>query len=187
MRFCAPPLCLFPIVFRFPRTAWPWVTFKRSFLWSTAPLVFQTIMWLWQGAWQASHVCVTTSQLLLGDITTDNLPWIFIRHCCWHTHTHVCTHTQMIITYNNAPLIKESSLSPGRAAEFCWNKNQSVEAFRVRSSFCLSQHTVSFGWQHFNQGTFDSLPLTKCWFKSLFRESPLIALTINEKVRLIYL
>lgn len=113
---------------------------KGLFWWSAAPLVFQTVMWLWQGAWRASRVCVTTSQLLLRDITADNLPWIFISHCCWRTHVHAHTHTQMVIIYDNAPLIKESSLSPRRAAQFGWN-NQSVEAFRVRLSFCLSQHT----------------------------------------------
>lgn len=46
-------------------------------------------------------VCVTTSQLLLRDITTDNLLWIFITL----THTLTCAHT---------PLIKKSSLS------CCW-------------------------------------------------------------------
>lgn len=84
----------------------------------------------------------------------------------------------MIIIYNNVPLIKESSLSSRRAAEFCWN-NQSVEAFRRRFSFCLSQHTISFCWQHSKRGTFDSLPLTKCWFESLFREGAFDC--INDK------
>lgn len=88
------------------------------------------------------------------------------------------------IIYNNSPLIKESSLSCCCAAQLCWN-NQSVEAFVVWFFFCLSQHTTSFGWQHFNQDTFNSLPLTKCL--RACSEIPLIVLIINEKVSLIYL
>jgi len=92
------------------------------------------------------------------------------------THTQTDHHIQQC-SYD------QRELSPCRAAELFWN-NQSVGALRVRFSFCPSQHTMSFGWQHINKGTFDYFPLTKCWFESLFgeRESPLIALTISEKV-----
>lgn len=58
------------------------------------------------------------------------------------THRSAHTYTQMIIIYNNAPLIKESSLSPCRAAEFCWN-NQSADAFRVGLAFLpVSAHRL---------------------------------------------
>lgn len=76
----------------------------------------------------AKHpACVATSQLLLRDITADNLLWIFIT---LHTQTH--THT---------PLIKKSSLSCRCAAQPCWNA-ESVAApmvwFTVRHLVCLA-------------------------------------------------
>lgn len=123
----------------------PWVTFKTPFRDLQRRWNFKQL-WLWQGASQFSRECLTTSQLLLRDTSADNHPWIFIRRRCWRAHAPA----QMTIIHNNASLIKESSLSGCRAAELCWN-NQSVKAFRVGFSFCLSQHAISFGGQHFNQ------------------------------------
>lgn len=85
----------------------------------------------------------------------------------------------MIIIYNNAALIKESSLSPCRAAEFCWN-SQSVEAFRVGFSFSASLSTPApLVGNTLTKAHLIPLPLTKCWFESLFREEPFDC--INDK------
>lgn len=101
-------------------------------------------------------VSVTTSQPLLRDITPDNLPWIFIRRrCLAHTglHTHIhrwSSYTTMLLWSKRAhylPVVPQSS------AEIT---NQPTLS-ELGSLFCLSQHTVSFGRQHFNHGTFDSL------------------------------
>lgn len=129
---------------------------------------------------------VTTSQLLLRDITPDNLPWIFIRrHCLAHTglHTHIhrwSSYTTMFLWSKRAhylPVVPQSS------AEIT---NQSTLSELGSLSACLSTPFPLVG----NTLTAAHLipsPLTKCWFESLFSESPLIALMINEKACLIYL
>lgn len=98
------------------------------------PFFFHDIQLLSLLQWQdgdsalAEHpACVATSQLLLRDITADNLLWIFITLI--HTDTH--THT---------PLIKKSSLSCRCAAQPCWNA-ESVAAPMVW--FCWTQFSAT--------------------------------------------
>lgn len=183
MRIYASPLCLFPTVFAFSPYTRPWVTFKRPF---HEPTVFHTIMWLWQGAWQVSHVRATTSQLLLRDITADNLPWIFIRHrCCVYVRTHTHTHrwssyTTMFLWSKRAhylPVVLQSSaeitnqlrLSDGGSLSACLS-TPSPFAGNTRSEVRLIP---------FLSPNVDSRVCSE--------RGPLIALTINEKVCLIYL